>query len=453
LWDETKDDVGGMKVKAHFMGRLCHNFNEYEDEIEQIVDGYKDILEDVLTVKISPSEEAVRQFFEGPVGVSVDSSNGSCFICGSSASKDYKDPNLYGTNAFSKRVGVEQKYKKICETCMLEESLIRRNIEESDQYLDDLSMIFFYYDDFVAEIHRNLKEEKINILDDTIDFNPESEGLGAVSLMNAPIHVQPLSLGSGQNESDGNKKMRVVREVLKKIQSTGMKATISTPFKPFRSDRLVFRDLNPIVEQLEFGLAEVERFGDLERLLAFLQICHEINGATNKNSPYLEFQMDDFLEIVHKSVLVFDDIQKRKSVKRYCKNHHSEEYMSMKEVARNGFELYRTSYNDSKHKKTSVFREAVESVMTGLNQGVGEEELRELVAGRVMTAANRQQDGNFEVGVEQVEEFVDSLIEYLEDNSMMELQELSDRENNIIDAYYYTYEDVLNEEYGDKNDN
>lgn len=454
LWKDTKEDVGSMKSKVHFIFRLCDRYQKYQEYVESIVDGYDESLEKVLTPENSPSNEAVNAFF-GEISDSLDASPSDeiCFLCGQHSENDYKGNTLYGTNSkFTKRVGVEQKYKKICRACSMEESLIQSNIEESDQISDDITMVFFYYDNFVAEVHKSVRQERVNILDDTIDFGSNKEGLGVESLFALPVHIQPLSLSTGRGESDGNKKLRITRDILKKINSAGMKATISTPFRPFESERYVLNDMNPTDEQRALSLNTIEKFEDVNRALMLLQIGYEINGATTKKSPYLEIQRDNFLHIVHKSVTNFDDGHRRKSVIDYCKNYHTDSYMSMKEVAENGFELYRKNFNDSKHEKTSVFREAVESTMSGIYDGMDEEELFELVCGKVMTSANRQQDGGYEVDSELVEEFVESLFNYLEDNNLMELQKLSDRENDIVDAYYFTYEQVLSEQYGDNND-
>lgn len=454
LWDETKDEVGGAKSKVHFIANLCREFETYEEYIDEIVADYDEELRDVLVPEKSPSENIIDEFFGDLLETEVVSGADSCFLCGKPASSEYTGDTLYSTNAFSKRVGVEQKYKNACRACRSEEAMLQSVVRDSEQINDDIAMVMFYYDDFVANIRPSVNVEEVNILDNTISFDDDETGLGAVSLVAPQVHIQPLSLSSGPNESDSNKKIRVVREILKKVQSTGMKATITTPFRPFTTERPVFRDLNPIGRQEAFGIAEIEEYNDLERALSLLQIGHEISGANpGRNSPYLQIERDSFIQIAHSAIRDLDEGHRRESVKNYTTNYKTESYMQMKEVAEHGFELYRTGFNDSKHKKTSVFREAIESVMTGLHRDMNRKDIAELTGGRVMTAANRQQDSGYEVSVDDVEDFVESLLKYLEDNGFLDIQRLSDGKNHIVDAYYFTYEQVLSEQYGDNNDN
>lgn len=458
LYDEISDDVFGSKVKVHFIAKLCEEIDKYESELDSLVQDYEEKLKNQLTPEESPSEEVVSQFFGDVRQSELFSKGNGCFYCGGSADSEYKGNTLYGTNAFSKRVKSEQKYKNICRSCWLEESLLSSVVGEIDQSDDDIAMVFFYYDDFVADatVGGSTDFEKTNVLEETIDFGESESGLGAIELTYPQVHIQPVSLSTSfPGHSKQDRKLRIVRKILMKIQETGMKATITTPLRPFKSERPVFRDLNPVPRQRRLGLHHLENYEDIEQALSLLKIGHEFNGATEKNSPYLELEEDSFVSIVHSAVRNFDDVTGRKSVKQYCQNYQTESYMEMKQVAEHGFELYRTSFNDSKHKKTAVFREAIEAVMIGLRREMDRSTLEEFVGGRVMTASNRQQDGSFTVDSKDVEEFVTALLDYLEENDFLELQQLSDGENHITDAYYFAYEQVLTDYYnsGDNNDN
>lgn len=62
--------------------------------------------------------------------------------------------------------------------------------------------------------------------------------------------------------------------------------------------------------------------------------------------------------------------------------------------------------------------------------------------GQVKSSAERE-DYAGKVTEEQVENFVDSVIDYLKEDNLYNLKKLSDWENALTNSYYYAYENIL----------
>jgi len=203
----------------------------------------------------------------------------------------------------------------------------------------------------------------------------------------------------------------------------------------------VFYDEKPIRVQKNLGFDIVDSYSDLERPLAYFDIVGSIAAEKNMSNPYIQLDSDGFVELADFMVVNNEKLILNDALKEYFESYRGEELMEMQKVAENGVDLFGKQFS-SKHKKTKIFRETIDALLAGKSQGLNDQNLRTHVYGQVKSSAERE-DYAGKVTGDQVESFVDSVIEYLEENDLYELKKLSDWENALTNSYYYAYENIL----------
>jgi len=437
IYDEIRDEQGAQKSKLHFIAHLLETYPEHEDFLNSLKDGLEPELQDDLEPDSDAIETAVRRFFGEDVEEELAPKGETCFLCGRSSSKKYQKGQsaFYSTQSYSRRVEPHAKYKKICEVCNLEYALLEDICEKSDVNLyNDVEVAYFYYDDFVGDIRLFPERASAFVQGETVEFDDPDVAAG---LWEPQYHIQPFYV---MNE---NHRMNLVRETMQKARDSGMKVVIGKPFSRFSSSSKVFEDEEAIRPEEVLELDEVERYEDLERPLALFDLMGSTGGTDN---PYLELDRDELHTIANHTVV---NVGAQLDVTiDYLKKYHGDSLMAMKQVAENGLELFGEQH-DSKYKKTKVFRECIDSFLSGMSQGMDGDELVEHVAGQVYDASVRE-DYAGHVEHEDAVEFVESVKEYLEENELYDMKRLSDWEDALVNTYYLAYDQVL---YGDNNGN
>ncbi len=434
---DIKNEKGNQKVKLHFIADILDRWPESQEEAELIQDNYEEELEKDLTPDLNGFETVIDRFF-GEKQAEIVGKEDQCFVCGREAEKQYqKGQNaFYSTQSFSRRVapsGSWSDYKKICPVCNLEYALLAYECNQRDVSPgSDVEVAYFYFDDFIGDV--KLYEDSVSeaLEDDDADLDAPD----AVRDLWAPqFHIQPFYIG------DRNHRMRRVREVMEKLNDFGMKAVLGKAFTRFETRNSVFYDEKPIRAQKNLGLDVVENYSDLERPLALFNIIGSIAAEKNMSNPYIQLDNDGFVEMSDFMVVNNEKMIRNEDLKSYFESYRGEEFMEMQRVAENGVDLFGKQFN-SKHKKTKIFRETIDALLAGKSQGLSDQNLRTHVYGQVKSSAERE-DYAGKVTEDQVESFVDSVIEYLEENDLYELKKLSDWENALTNSYYYAYENIL----------
>lgn len=440
-FDEIKEEEGGQKVKLHFIADLLDRWPESREEAEKIHENYQAGLEEDLTPEVNGFETVVERFF-GNRESEVPEKEDQCFVCGRKAEKKYqKGQNaFYSTQSFSRRVapsGTWSSYKKICPVCNLEYALLayecnQRGVSPGS----DVEVAYLYFDDFIGDV--KLFEDKVS--EALEDDDAELDSPDAMRDLWAPqFHIQPFYVG------DKNHRMRRVREVMKKLDEFGMKAVLGKAFTRFETYNNIFYDEKPIRVQKNLGFDVIDDYKDLDRPLQFFSVIGSIAAEKNMSNPYIQLENDGFVEMADFMVVNNEKMIRNEDLREYFESYRGKEFMEMQKVAENGVDLFGKQFN-SKHKKTKIFRETIDALLAGKSQGLDDQNLRTHVYGQVKTSAERE-DYAGKVTGEQVENFVDSVIEYLQENDLYQLKKLSDWENALTNSYYYAYENIL---YGDQ---
>jgi len=440
-FDEIKEEKGGQKVKLHFIADLLERWPESREEAEKIRENYREDLEEDLTPDVNGFETVIDRFF-GNRESEVPEKEDQCFVCGREAEKKYqKGQNaFYSTQSFSRRVapsGTWNSYKKICPVCNLEYALLayecnQRGVSPGS----DVEVAYLYFDDFIGDV--KLFEDKVSeaLEDDDVELDDPD----AVRDLWAPqFHIQPFYVG------DKNHRMRRVRNVMEKLDEFGMKAVLGKAFTRFETHNNVFYDEKPIRIQKNLSFDVISDYKNLDRPLQFFSIIGSIAAEKNMSNPYIQLENDGFVEMSDFMVVNNEKMILNEDPREYFDSYRGKEIMEMQTVAENGVDLFGKQFN-SKHKKTKIFRETIDALLAGKSQGLDDQNLRTHVYGQVKTSAERE-DYAGKVTGEQVENFVDSVIEYLKENDLYELKKLSDWENALTNSYYYAYDNIL---YGDQ---
>ena len=447
-FNQILDEQGPQKLKIHFIAYMLETYPRHKESLESI----KKKIEPKLRGKLEPESDALKsaanRFFGENTSERVTSKESMCFLCGREAEKSYQKGHeaFYRTQSYSRRVKPHDKYKNICEVCNLEYALLADTCRRNDINLrNDVEVVYFYYDDFVGDLRLYDELASPVIQGETTIMDEPNPSLG---LFSPQYHIQPFYI------IDRNHRLNMVRETLKTIKKSGMKAIIGKPFSRFETSRDIFEDEEATRQEEILDLSKLERYENLERPLDLFDLLATVGAEADLNKSFLELDRDEFHSIANFVVKNHDSDQplrntsKFKKASQYIQNYQGDELMNMKEVAASGIELFGRQY-DSKYKKTKIFRECLDSFLSGMSQGMKDSVLIEHVAGQVYDAATREEYAGH-VEYEETMEFVKSVQSYLKENNLYDLKRMSDWENALINSYYFVYDQII---YGDNNEN
>lgn len=466
LWEEvsTGDEYSVYSQKIGFLAELLRHHegavsgDHAPDRVQSEVAAFAEDQRPALRSDLKPEAEAgtiaTERFFATGLDsdMTVPSSDAMCFLCGRPAERQYKKGGdaFYKTQSFSRRVPAEGEYKRICSVCNLEHALLRDIVESSGYSLgSDIKIAFVYYDEFVGNL--TIGEEgnprallRVLTADEDDEGMPDARDPELV----ASSFVPQYHLHTFYADSE-NARLRVVRELLETLVSRGFKVVIGKPFAGFRPQDALLVDLNPTRRQTTYGADRIESITALERVRRLFDILRMVAGSSDYTSgrELTSIQRDGFLPVAD---LVARESESYESVRTLTHDHftddtyhETDQYMMMREVAREGLNVYGEQYN-SRYKKTKVFRLALDATLDSLNRGKEGEELREHVAGQVYKSA-LEEDYAGRITTDQVESFVDTLHEYLEADDALNKETLSRRRNALTNAYLFAYDQLLNE--------
>lgn len=467
VWEfvDTGDEYNSFTRKIGYMAELLRGYLGALDavdvdsdalvaELETFSEEHRDALGEALEPEASTGTVAVDRFFGGGIEQkpTLPGADKMCFLCGRPASTDYKKGQdaFYGTQSYSKRVPPEANYKKICPVCNLEHALLRDTIERHDYNADeDIKIAFVYYDEFVADIGIQGSGEPDGLIralqadedDAAVDIaDPE---LVATSF-GRQYHLQPLYIDSE------NTRLRQIRELLVDLVAYGFQVVLGKPFAGFQPQQALFADLNPSRRQTNFGADRVGSFTDLERLLQLFDLLREAADSSDYTGgrEMTQIQTDAFEPIAD---LIAQNTEYRYDARSiahdYFQTYHNNSYMQMRTIAANGLELYGPEFG-SRHKKTKIFRRAVDATLDGLNRNMTDEQLHEHVSGQVYKAATADAEKDHYVQPEDAEAFVTALFKFLREQGDLGKSGLSQRRNALSNTYLFAYDQLLREEYG-----
>ncbi|ODR80894.1 hypothetical protein BG842_13935 [Haladaptatus sp. W1] len=457
-YDEVLE-IGRQKVKIHYIAHLIRNFNEHQNALDNLAEKLRPELHSDLEPENDEIDTVVNRFFDATITTILPEKENMCFFCGSTARTEYKKGQeaIIRTQEFSRRVPPrpKQKYKSICGVCNLEYALFSEYCKQSNVNLrSSIDVAYYYFDDFLGDIR--LRGGRMGVEPgESLDL---SDSEIVKNLIRPQYYIQPFEFGGRRNMSDKNHRMVVVRQLMQRAQAVGMKVVLGRPFTRFESADEAFVDEDAIREQEALGLDSAARFGPLppfidsddrpeshlRRALALHKLIATVGYEAGMNNPYLQLDRDTFHSLTDFAVRNHDNATRLPELRSYLETYHSNQLMDMKTVARRGVDLFGKQF-DSKYKKTKIFREAIDSFLSGKNQRMSEEDLLEYVEAQVYTAADREDYAGYTTP-EQAEAFVDAVRSYLVENDLYTLKKLSDWENALVNSYLYAYEQVLNED-------
>jgi len=444
LWKKTYKELGspqqaGQKIKveftSRFLNRLTDNqdFQEFLSKLEEENDSE---IDEELEIENNSFDIIVNRIF-GKKDTSEPGKEDKCFICGRKAKSAYSSKDFGGffkKQAFSRRVPPNKnwdKKKKICSICKLEYAIFDDEFGEPGK---DCEVAYIYYDDFIGDV--KLYQSRFSDVlegEDSVLDNPEAQR----GLMSPQFHIQPFYV------NDKNSRMKNIKNIIEKIRKFGMKVTIGNAFTRFETKKDVFFDENPLRVQETLGFEKFEAFKDLKKPLNFFELLDTVDNHyfkernSNISNKYLQVQSGNFVELVDFALVNEYKQSKDGVLRQYLEKYNGEEFMQMKDVAKKGADLTE-NYPNSKYKKTKIFREALDALMTGKSQDISD--LEEHVKSQVHAVADREQ--YVDATLEKVEAFVEAIFNYLKENELDGLKKLSDWENALVNSYYYSFETI-----------
>ncbi|PGF18363.1 hypothetical protein CP556_14480 [Natrinema sp. CBA1119] len=455
----------GQKIKLEFITELARSYQEFSGELDWLQKKYEPKLKEDLKPSVDAILESVSALFEIQSNVGIPDKSEMCYLCGKQTETKYQKGQsaVYRSYEFSKRVPPHGEYKKICEVCNLEYALLADTCERADVNLNsNVGVAYYYFDEFLGDIR--LRGGRVGLQQgETIDL---SDTEVETSLLRPQYYVQPFNFGGHPAMGEKNHRMVIVRQLMQAAQDAGMKVVLGRPFTRFESSNAAFVDEDAIRQQELLDLDVIDRFGPLpsfadrndgheqshlRRALALCKIIATIGQEAGMRNSYLQLDRDTFHHLANFAVQNHDNATHLSDLESYLETYHTAQLMDMKTVAERGVDLFGEQY-DSKYKKTKIFREAIDAFLSGKNQRMSDDDLREHVAAQVYDAADREDYAGY-VTVEEAEEFVDALQAYLVENDLDSLKKLSDWENALVNSYLYAYEQVLYEDDTESSDN
>jgi len=448
--DEYNNQTWKIGYLAEILRRVTGSVDDGYDpetldqELEIVRERVQPALEDLLEPEADASAEVIERFFAGgqAPAETLPASDEMCFLCGRPATTHYQKGNdgFYGTSKFSRRVPPEGEYKRICPVCNLEHALLRDSCERRDVRVgDDTEIAYVYYDEFLAGL--NLGQHVVyDLTDEEQGYSVADPDLLANS-MQPQYHLQPFYAG-GQNG-----RLAAIRQFLDDLVAKGLKMVIGKPFTTFRPQNALFADLNPGRRQVAFGADVIESAEDRRRVSALFDLLGQVAGQSDSidaSNAYISVPDDDFwnlADVVVQHTEWYSDV--RTQAAEYFEHYDKDEYMLMREVAQSGLDLYGEQY-DSRHKKTKIFREAIDATLDGLSRDKDRDEMHEHVAGQVYKAARTEKYAPHTT-TEKAEVFVDKLFSFLREEESLDKAALSRRRNTLTNTYLFAYDQLLNE--------
>lgn len=467
LWEQVlaSDDYSTYSRKIGFLAELLRR---HEGAVE---DGYDteavrtqaaefaSIHRDGLRADLEPDSEAgdiaTRRFFDAgfQADMAVPPSDSMCFLCGRQAEREYKKASdaFYKTQSFSRRVEAEGEYKRICPVCNLEHALLRDVVEKTGYSVGDgIKIAFVYYDEFVGNLTLGTEKDPrrlVRFLSGRYDDEETIPDVSDPSLVASSFAPQ-YHLHAFYADSE-NQRLRTIRELLETLVARGFKVVIGKPFAGFRPQDALLSDLNPTRRQTTYGADRIGSFVALERTRRLFDILRKVADQSDYTGgrELTSIQWDGFQPVAD---LVARESERYEKVRSLTHEHFTDksypetkQYMMMREVAREGLDVYGKQFN-SRYKKTKVFRLALDATLDSLNSGKEGEELHEYVSGQVYKSALEEDYAGY-VTPEEVSSFVDTLFEFLREDGSFDKQTLSRRRNTLTNAYLFAYDRLLNE--------
>lgn len=448
-YDRIEDEQGVQKVKLHFIAYLVQHYEDHAEFLDSFAEEVRPMLHDDLEPESDAIGAVIGRFFDGQVVPDLGSKEEMCFLCGAETNTKYQKgiSGIYRTQEYSRRVPPHAKYKSICEVCNLEYALLTDICEQTDVSTNNsLEVAYFYFDDFLGDV-RVRGRRAGNVVQGDADEMDDTEL--ATSLVKPQYFLQPVYV------LDENHRMAVVRQVMQTAQDAGMKVVLGRPFTRFESADAVFTDEEATRPQELLGLDEAERFGPLpdfaadrrtdshlRRALQLFKIMSMVGQDADLSNPYIHLDRDTFHSIADFAVVNHENATRLPDLREYFENYHEDALMDMKTVAERGIDLFGTTMYDSKYKKTKLFRETLDAILTARSQGMGGEQLTEYVTGQAYATANREKYAGYP-DPEEVAQFVEGVQTYLRNHELTDLKKLSDWEDALVNSYYYAVDQTL----------
>jgi len=297
-----------------------------------------------------------------------------------------------------------------------------------------------YYDEFLAGLYIG-QHVVYDLVDDEEGYDIANPELLADSML-PQFHLQPFYA------PDQNGRLSSIRTFLEELVGSGLKVVIGKPFTTFRPEAALLADLNPGRRQVAFGADEIRSQDDRRRVLDLFALLGRVAGNSDtldQSNAYISVQDDQFptlADLVVQHTEWYSDVREQ-AHEYFTDNTDTHEYMLMRDVAYAGLDLYGEQY-DSRHKKTKIFREAVDATLDGFSRKKEDDELREHVAGQVYKTAKTEKYAP-KTSPEKAEAFVDVLFDFLQEEGSFDKASLSQRRNTLTNTYLFAYDQLLNE--------
>ena len=446
IYQTAEEKSSSHSFNVNLLHETVKSYPQNKKAVEELANTYRSKVSKDLSASTDVFSDLYRKItgvYLADKEINIPSSGDSCFLCGSSADRSYKPGNnaIFSGRSFSRRTKPHQTEKKICSICQIESALLDGFIKGSDSYISTFngSILYVYTDNFVPDVkldfswkNRTLGGEVVNLNKKDADWNLNRyAGINQFEMV--PLHFD------GSND-----RIQTIKYVLTFLHDTGVKGKISRPFNRFDPQNSVFTDTDPIRIEKTLGLNEITDYRSLEKYIDLFKVIELMD--VDYDRKYIQVKRDEYIHLTSQVVRNIDINLQHKDLSplvNYVSTNHGDEHMKMKTIAEAGIELYGQSY-DSKHSQTQVFREALEHIVDCLSGDYSREETIEHVSGQVFSLAERQDYAGV-VKTAEAEKFTELIVEYLEEKNMLSLQNLSDNLNNLVDSYYFVYQQVLEE--------
>lgn len=436
MFKDEEESYGSRKGKISLLEELD------DEEYFDLLDEHRSALEgefiSFIDSDFNYGEFIVDEFFGGVSSCSVGPKQ--CFLCGCGDSssvelKDYKPGrnSIFSSRSYSRKTEYGKAGKNICLLCSLENDIC---VDICDNLNSDF--VYVFVDDFVADVSLSSDEFINNCFSEDLDsfVNSDSLEYGKIYL---PYNVFPCSYG------DDSSKIYTIFNTLKLCRNFGVRAVLSSPFTQIYDRDSAFYDYDPIDHQLVLGLYEMDRFEERHSEYMSVERAFDLMGVmedcSKNDGDRFELLDEDNVEVIFDRFVVNSNRELSEKINKYVDEYHSDRYMKLKDLAEQGVDVYYKQYN-SKHSKTKVFRECLESIVEGLSNGMSGEDLVCHVSGQVLSSAEGTTD--YDVKEDEVESFVRETIEYLDLYYDLDEVEILDNIDRIVNSYGYAYNRVLN---------
>ncbi|MDP3104068.1 MAG: hypothetical protein Q8M95_05620, partial [Candidatus Methanoperedens sp.] len=364
-----------------------------------------------------------------------------CFMCGAVADMDYKPgKHFLQSGGFTKRVSLDDQYKRYCEACQIEFQLINDIIKVRDfRETDNLIFFYFYFDSIFINVDP-FHEQMSKVDFDVQGTKTEKLGLDfTLGDFDTPFHIEPMAIRSKKdNSSISTRRARAIHTAIKACLNCGCKCISTSPYTLMRTYDSVFYNEKPTTLEKNIGIDRINNFKDAGLKMKQLECINQLDGLKGLHRvqqfipinvvPFVKSKVENFALWVNKNGY-------------NLKKLFGDENLEMKEIAKKGEILFGKHFGNSSYKRVKIFRTALDSLMSSMAQKYSEEEAIRFAAAEVMKDVEREQYSpkrGKDIPADCLD-YIQSIVTYLKKHGLWNVKKISQWGNPLTDLYEFEY--------------